>query len=93
MRKWGRKDPADTVDLWFNWAYFLPPGVTITAATVTVPGGITKLNDEFTDTAVRLRVSGGTLDTVYPITCLIVVDTAETFQMIGNLKVSERRSS
>lgn len=88
--KWSAKDPNDIADYWFDWTDFLPDTETITAATVTVPTGLTGLSNSFEDKRVRVRLSGGTVDTDYAIDCLITTDAGQTFEITKTLQVKER---
>lgn len=97
--KWDAKDPNDIADYWFDWGSeaivdptkrFLPNGETISAATVTVATGLTKVEDEFTDKTVRVRLSGGTVGS-YDINCLITTNFGQEFESTKGLKVAERK--
>jgi hypothetical protein len=89
LKKWSAKDPNDIRDYWFDWSLFLADGVTITASTITIAAGITKVDDDFEDTRTRFRVSGGTIGN-YAVTNLVVVSTGEQFEVTKILKVKER---
>lgn len=88
--KWSPKDPNDIADYWFDWTDFLPESEAITAATVTVPTGLTGVSNSFEDKKVRVRLSGGTVDTSYDIDCLITTDAGQTFEITKTLLVKER---
>src|SRR4051812_26156251 len=98
VAKWKQKDPNDVADYWFDWGsdaqtesiQFLPADETISAHTVTVPAGLTSLADSHTDKTVRVRLSGGTAETDYLITCLITTSTGQVFESTKTLKVRER---
>lgn len=97
LAKWDPKDPNDVADYWFNWDTFLPDSETITAATVTVPDGLTSVADDFDAEAKRVRVrlsggevGGGTDDGKYPIDCLITTDAGQVFEITKPLQVKER---
>lgn len=91
ISKWSPKDPNDIADYWIDWGVFLPADVNITAATVTVPEGVTKVGDEdFTGNIVRVRFGDGTVVGKYPIDCLIQTDSGETFEITKTLEVKER---
>jgi hypothetical protein len=98
MAKWTAKDPSDIADYFWDWGStsivaaerFLPESTTITAHTVTVPAGITKVSDSHTDKTVRVRVSGGTAGTNYGLTCLITCSDGQVFESTKTLQVVER---
>ena len=98
MAGWSAKDPNDVADHYFDWGStdlksedrFLPDLETITAATVTVPAGLTNEGDDFTDKVVRVRLSGGTAGTSYSIDCLITTSTGQQFEVTRTLQVKER---
>lgn len=89
--KWDAKDPNDIADYWFDWTNFLPVSETITAATVTAPAGVTKVESDFTDKTVRVRLSGGIAGTSYDIDCLITTSLGQEFESTKGLKVAERK--
>ena len=76
-----RKDPNAEKPYGFDWydtsdadkPPYLESGETITASTWTVPSGITKVSDSFTDTTTTIRLSGGTEGESY-----IITNTIET---------------
>lgn len=100
LAKWKIKDPSDIADYWFDWGStevpatqrFLPDSENITTHTVTVPAGITKVADSHTGKMVRVRLSGGTAEDDYDITCLIETDAGQTFEQTKTLFVRERAS-
>lgn len=87
--KWSAKDPNDIADYWFDWSQFLIESENITAATVTVPAGLTGVAQDFTDKVVRIRLSGGTLGK-YAVDCLITTDAGQKFEITKTLEVKER---
>jgi hypothetical protein len=90
VAKWKQKDPADIADYWYDWSIFLPEDAVVEDQTVTAPAGITILAASHTDKVVRIRVSGGTAGTDYPITCLVDATNGEKFEVTKTLKVRER---
>lgn len=97
--KWDPKDPNDIADYWFDWGStgivdptkrFLPEGETIADATVTVATGLTKVESDFTDKTVRVRLSGGTAGS-YDIDCLITTSLGQEFESTKGLRVAERK--
>lgn len=93
MLKWDPKDPSDVADYFFDWDGFLITAENIITATVTVqavPTGLTKIISDFTDKMVRVRLSGGTVGSVYKVDCLITTDTSQAFEITGILPVVER---
>lgn len=93
MRKWDAKDPADTADYWYYWGWFLPANSVIVSADVTVPAGLTKVDQEIIGKKVRVRLSGGTLGVTYAIPCVVTLDTDEEFPVIALLPIAERRQT
>lgn len=100
VAKWKQKDPADIADYWFFWDDFLTadpliadavgPDEIIVDHDITMPVGLTLLAASHTDKLVRIRLSGGTADADYPITCHITTDTGQEFDSTKTLKVRER---
>jgi hypothetical protein len=98
MARWSPKDPNDIADYWFDWGSdaqpvkerFLPAGETITAATVTVPDGLTKVESDFTNKTVRVRLSFGAVG-LYEVTCLITTSAGQEFEMTSILQVADRK--
>lgn len=84
------KDPADTADFWFDWTNALPAAVNITAESVTVPSGLTKVSESFTTKVVTVRISGGVTGGVYDINCSITTSTGEVFGFTNKLQVKVR---
>lgn len=70
-KNYWNKDPDAKLDyspLWGEWI----KTDTISASTWTVPSGITKLADSFTDTTTTIWLSGGTVDRTYEVVNHIV---------------------
>ena len=88
---WDAKDPIDVVDYWFNFTPALAADETVTGHEVTVPPGIVKVLDSRTDKKVRVRLSGGTDDTAYDITCVATTSAGQTLRMINTLPVVNRK--
>ena len=59
-----RKGPDEVLDYAGDWSAWLDSD-TITASTWTVPDGLTKDSDAFTDTTTTIWLSGGTLGEQY----------------------------
>ena len=64
------KDPDATLDYKQDWSKWLV-GDTIDSVEWTVPDGLTKVNSSHDDSSVTIWLSGGTVDTIYLITCRI----------------------
>ena len=58
---WPDKGPSDTLDHVVNWAPFLGTD-TISASTWTIPSGLTKTSDSFTNTTTTAWWRGGVPD-------------------------------
>ena len=69
-----KKDPHATLNYKFKWDDWLPDGVTIQSAVVTVESGVTKEGSSVvdSDTAVAVQISGGTDGETYTMACKIV---------------------
>ena len=67
------KDPAALLDYTWDWSEWLAEVAdTISAATVTLPAGLTAVGAPVVGaSAVTQRVSGGTLDDAYTMVCQI----------------------
>ena len=67
------KDPAALLDYTWDWSEWLAEVAdTISAATVTLPAGLTAIGAHVVGaSAVTQRVSGGTLDDAYTMVCQI----------------------
>ena len=65
-----RKGPDEVLDYAGDWSVWLGSD-TITASTWTVPDGLTKDSDAFTDTTVTIWLSGGTLGEQYDVEACI----------------------
>ena len=66
-----KKDPDAKLDYSMKWADFLGTD-TLSASTWTVPPGITKTSDSFTDTIATIWLEGGTVGKNYDIINSIV---------------------
>lgn len=67
------KHPDAVLDFGFDWSDWLDTGETIEASSWTVPTGLTKVGESFSDTVTKIWLSGGTAGTEYT-----VVNTIET---------------
>lgn len=61
------KDPQAVLDYSTDWSTWLAVGETITAATVTVPTGLTKDSQTNTGTVVTAWLSGGAVGLTYTV--------------------------
>ena len=96
------KDPNEVLDFKFDFASltngtggqtdYLESGETITSQTTTAETGITVDSSSITDTntSVTVWLSGGTVNTVYDITCNAVTSSGRTVERTRNVKVSNR---
>jgi hypothetical protein len=71
-----RKAPAALLDYAIDWAAYFP-GETIVSAVWDVPVGLTQTDDEITATLAIIRLSGGSLDTDYLLTCHVVMSSGQ----------------
>lgn len=83
-------DPQAKLDYPVDWSTWLAGGETITASTWTVPAGITKDSDSFSDTAALAWLSGGTAGQDYTITNHIVTSAGREDDRSIILKCRER---
>ena len=61
------KDPEATLDYQIDWSLWLDSTDRITASTWTVPSGLTKVSDTFTNTTTTIWLSGGTVGATYSV--------------------------
>lgn len=71
------KDPGATLDYAFDWTDWLGTGETITASSWTVPAGLTNVGVTFSAYASVCRISGGSVNTSYTVTCQITTSDGE----------------
>lgn len=63
------KAPGAVLDYAVDWSDWLADGEIITASTWTIePAGLTRVDDDFSDTAATIWVSGGTAGNRYALT-------------------------
>lgn len=92
MQSWPVKDPNAVLDYGVNWALWLGSD-TIASSTWIVPTGITKdptLLDDFTNTATRVWLSGGSAGVTYIITNRITTTAGRINDHSVKLKVKEQ---
>lgn len=83
---WPDKDPDSVVDYSIDWTALLM-GDTISTSTWTVPSGITKGTDTFTDETSTVFISGGTTNTAYSINNTVTTADGRTFDRSVRLRV------
>ena len=66
------KGTLDILIYSIDWSAWLNVGDTLSTSTFTVPVGLTKVLESNTTTVSTVKVSGGTLNATYTITCTIV---------------------
>lgn len=84
------KDPGATLDYSFDWTDWLGASETITATSWTVPAGLTKVSESNSSYVSTCRISGGTLNTSYTVTCQITTNEGEIDQRSLQLVVQDR---
>lgn len=84
------KDPSAVLDYQWDWSDWLASGETITAATVTVPAGITKDSQTDATTSVTVWLSGGTAGLAYTLDCLVTTSAGRTDSRKMTLHVRDR---
>lgn len=83
------KDPDEVVNFGIDWADYLKSD-TITASIWIVPAGISQVSATFTDTQAIIKLSGGTLGTIYRITNRINTSAGETVDQSIDIEVIEK---
>jgi len=84
------KDPDAVLDYQWDWSAWLASGETITAAEIIADTGITVVDDSKTDTTVTARLSGGTLDELYKVTCRITTNQSRVDDRTITIRVKHR---
>jgi len=72
-----QKSPGGSEVFEVDWTKYLVDS-TIASVTWTVPVGITKVSNSNTTTSAYIKLSGGTVDTEYTISCTIVTSDSPT---------------
>lgn len=86
------KSPSGILSYLFDWSDWLPPGVTISTATITVPSGITfESTVRASSTVLAKNVAGGTIGVSYPITCSVTSSEGEVGARSGLLIIVPER--
>lgn len=83
------KDPESIIDYVFDWSDWLEEGDSIESHTVTVPAGIVIEDSEEINESKMIRVwlSGGLHNSIYPIRCKITTADGRIEPETGNVKV------
>lgn len=89
MRTW-EKDPSAVLDWAFNWTNWLSAAETISTATVTVQGGLTKDSQSVAAGVVTVWLSGGTLGDLYTVTCRITTNQGRTDERTIGIRMTDR---
>lgn len=89
MRTW-EKDPSAVLDWAFNWTNWLSVAETISTATVTVQGGLTKDSQSVAAGVVTVWLSGGTLGDLYTVTCRITTNQGRTDERTIGIRMTDR---
>lgn len=71
------KDPDSRLDYGFDLADWLN-GDTIVSVSWTVPQGLTKLQETYTDTTVAVWISGGVVGQIYEMVCRFTTAAGRT---------------
>lgn len=72
------KTANEVLDYGFNWSSELEVGETITSSTWSAETGITIESSSYTDTETLVWLSGGTVNSTYKVTNLIVTSASPT---------------
>lgn len=83
------KDPNEVVNFGIDWADYLGSD-TITGSSWEVPAGISQVSASFTDSQAIIKLSGGTLGTVYRVTNRINTSAGETVDKSIDIEVIEK---
>lgn len=84
------KDPDERLDFAFDFAaQFLAADETITSFAVTVPAGLTLDSDSETNGIVTIWLTGGTVDTTYPILCRVTTSTGRIKDEVRYVRVRD----
>ena len=84
------KDPDAELTYQFDWSDWLATAVTISSYVITADAGITVESDSNTDTAVNVKLSGGTVGESYDIACLMTDSSGEIDERTITIEVEER---
>lgn len=86
------KDPQAKLDYGFDWSSsdWLDSGEVISASSWTVPSGITKDAESFSDTLTTIWLTGGTVDTTYLLVNHITTDAGREDDRSVNIVVVNR---
>ncbi len=84
------KDPDAVLDFGFDWSSWLATGETISAATWTVPTGLTKTSQSATSTVATAWISGGTAGTSYELACKVLTSAGRTDERTMKIIVRSR---
>lgn len=86
------KTDEEVLDYLVDFTDLLAVGESITGTpTVTVPSPLNKNSQSNTATVVTVWISGGAIDTQYPIEVTVVTSSGRTYSRYFLLKVVERR--
>lgn len=89
MSTWPAKDPQAIADYGCLWVDRLD-GDTISASSWTVPSGITRVTDSFTDTITTIWLSGGTVGERYEFVNHIVTAGGREWEKTVYIRIRER---
>lgn len=83
------KDPDEVVNFGIDWADYLGTD-TISSSSWTVPSGITQVGSSFTATQATIKLSGGTVGSIYRISNRITTSASETVDQSIDIEVIEK---
>lgn len=83
------KDPDEVVNFGIDWADYLGTD-TISGSSWAVPSGITQVGSSFTTTQVIIKLSGGTVGSIYRISNRITTSAGETVDQSIDIEVIEK---
>lgn len=85
------KDPSAVTDYKWDWSAWLAASETISTATVTVPAGLTKDSQSFTNTTVTVWLSGGTIGPNWlSVVCHITTNQGRQDDRTIKIRVADR---
>lgn len=83
------KDPDEIVNFGIDWEDYLGTD-TISGSSWTVPSGITQVGSSFTTTQATIKLSGGTVGSIYRISNRITTSAGETVDQSIDIEVIEK---
>ncbi len=83
------KDPDEVMNFGIDWVDYLGTD-TISGSSWTVPSGVIQVSASFTDTQAIIKLSGGTVGSIYRISNRITTSAGETVDQSIDIEVIEK---